>query len=83
MSLLVMTETKSYCLQVRVADNSAEILECQNLIAETYYEAFGISLSDRSFNLKEKTVFELMNTKNYFLTQYFRILCFHAGWLRF
>lgn len=54
MTLSILTKTKSYCLQVKIANNSAEILECQNLIAETYYENFGISLSDRSFNVKQK-----------------------------
>lgn len=51
---LVMTKTESYCLQVKVADSNAEIVECQSLIADIYYENFGISLCDRSFNPQEK-----------------------------
>lgn len=54
MGLLIPSQTKLSCLQVKIADSSAEILECKNLIAESYYQAFGISLSDRSFNLKQK-----------------------------
>ena len=54
MNSLVLTKTESYCLQVKVAETNAEILECQSLIADIYYETFGISLSDLSFNPKEK-----------------------------
>lgn len=49
-----ITKSQSYFLQVKVADSSADILECQSLIAESYQEEFGISLCDRSFNPKEK-----------------------------
>ncbi|MGF1490775.1 MAG: hypothetical protein ACFBSE_27090 [Prochloraceae cyanobacterium] len=53
-SPLVITKTQSYSLQVKLAETNAEIVECQSLIADIYYENFGISLCDRSFKPQEK-----------------------------
>lgn len=50
----VITKTRSYSLQVKVAESNAEIVECQSLIADIYSENFGISLCDRSFKPQEK-----------------------------
>lgn len=45
---------KKLCLQFKIAKSDSEVVQCQSLISEVYYQKLGITFSESSYDIESK-----------------------------